>query len=68
MYKIVCLNKVIRERYKDLREVRPPPPLINNEPSLTGHCEHHDQYAIMGLGSRRMVACPPRKIITVQDR
>ena len=34
-YKIVCLNKVIRERYNDLREVRTAAPhLINNEPSL----------------------------------
>ena len=31
MYKIVCVDKVIRERYKDLRDMPPP---INSEPSL----------------------------------
>ena len=33
MYEIVCVNKVIRGRYNDLREV-PPPHLINSEASL----------------------------------
>ena len=33
--KIVCLNKVIRKRYNDLRDI-PPPHLINNDASLIG--------------------------------